>query len=79
MAQKLRRFDPIFASQDSQAVDLAIETSAPDQVRARFVYPSNGQKMEIDYSVAKTVQGWRIADILYPDSATVSLKALLSR
>jgi hypothetical protein len=59
---------PIWASQDPTAVDLSIEkTKKEDIIKVRFRYPSNNEKIELNYRVTKTPKGWRISDIAGKD------------
>ena len=71
-------FDPIFASQDSAATDLTIKQTNGNIVQVQFIYPSNGQKIHLEYKTIKTTNGWRISDIVYKNSPKFSLKQLLS-
>jgi len=71
-------FDPIFASQDSAATDLTIKQTNGNTVQVQFIYPSNGQKINLEYKTVKTANGWRISDIVYEGSPKFSLKQLLS-
>jgi hypothetical protein len=70
-------FDPIFASQDSSASDLTIKAIDSTRVEVMFTYPSNGQKIKIEYVTKKTLRGWRIVDIIYPSKNNESLKKIL--
>lgn len=72
-------FDPIFASQDPAATDLSIRSMSNDIVTVEFTYPSNGEKVRLEYRLAKNPGGWRIHDIRYPDMSGASLKQLLAR
>ena len=72
-------FDPIFASQDPAASELTISSVENDNVTVRFIYPSNGMKVNLLYKLAKFKEGWRISDIVYPGNNAPSLKAILSR
>ena len=69
-------FDPIFASQDPEAVDLTISPAdQPNTVRVQFRYPGNGELISLAYQVQKTGGSWRIRDIVYADGG--SLRKLL--
>jgi len=72
-------FDPIFASQDPAAADLSIRSAPNDMVAVEFTYPSSGEKVRLEYRMAKTQAGWRISDIRYPGMSDVTLKQLLAR
>lgn len=72
-------FDPIFASQDPAAIDLSIRSVPNDMVAVEFTYPSSGEKVKLEYRLAKSQAGWRIGDIRYPGMSDVSLKQLLAR
>ena len=72
-------FDPIFASQDPAAVDLSIRAASNSMVSVEFTYPSNGEKVRLEYQLTKSQAGWRIGDIRYPGMPNVSLKQLLAR
>lgn len=72
-------FDPIFASQDPAAADLSIHPMSNDIVAVEFTYPSSGEKVRLEYRLAKSAGGWRIHDIRYPGMSDASLKQLLAR
>lgn len=72
-------FDPIFASQDPAATDLSIRSAPNDMVAVEFTYPSSGEKVRLEYRLAKSQEGWRIGDIRYPGMSGASLKQLLAR
>ncbi|MGF6181598.1 hypothetical protein ABIB42_002620 [Massilia sp. UYP32] len=72
-------FDPIFASQDPAAVDLTIRSMPKDIVAVEFTYPSSGEKVRLEYRMARKKNGWRIDDIRYPGMSDSSLKQLLAR
>lgn len=72
-------FDPIFASQDPAAADLSIHSAPSDSVLVEFTYPSSGEKIRLEYRLAKSPAGWRVSDIRYPGMSNSSLKQLLAR
>lgn len=72
-------FDPIFASQDPAAVDLTIRPMPKDIVAVEFTYPSSGEKVRLEYRMARRENGWRIDDIHYSGMSNGSLKQLLKR
>lgn len=72
-------FDPIFASQDPAAIALSIRSAPNDIVAVEFTYPSSGEKVRLEYQLAKSQAGWRISDIRYPGMSDASLKQLLAR
>lgn len=72
-------FNIIFASQDPSASDLTIEASAVNKVKVSFTYPSNGEKVSIEYLTEKTPAGWRIKDVIYLNQANESLSHILSQ
>lgn len=72
-------FDPIFASQDPAAADLSIRAIASDIVAVEFTAPSSGEKIRLEYRLAKNENGWRIGDIRYPGMSKATLKQLLAR
>ncbi|MFC3471829.1 YbjP/YqhG family protein [Massilia oculi] len=72
-------FDPIFASQDPAAVDLSIRSMPNDIVAVEFTYPAHGERVKLEYRLAKNEGAWRIGDIRYPGMSDTSLKQLLAR
>lgn len=72
-------FDPIFAGQDPAAADLSIRSTPNDFVAVEFTYPSNGEKVRLEYRLVKSQVGWRIGDIRYPGMSDISLKQILAR
>ena len=60
-------FQPIWASQDSAAMDLKIETETPvsNVVTVKYRYPSTGELLQMKYDLTHTAAGWRISDIRY--------------
>lgn len=72
-------FDPIFASQDPAAADLSMRPMPNEMVTVEFTYPSSGEKVRLEYHLAKSAGGWRIRDIRYPGMSGASLKRLLAR
>lgn len=71
-------FDILFASQDPGASDLGFSITAPDRVVATFTYPSNGEKITIEFRVVQTSAGPRIDDVIYRSLSDASLRRLLS-
>lgn len=72
-------FDPIFGSQDPAAADLSMRPKRNEMVTVEFTYPSSGEKVRLEYHLAKSTGGWRIRDIRYPGMSDASLKRLLAR
>ena len=72
-------FDPIFASQDPEAVDLQVGDEHDGVVTVRFVYPGDKSTISMDYHVQKTSDGWRISDIVYKGTISGSLRDILSK
>jgi len=72
-------FDPIFASQDPAAADLLIRSITNNMVAVEFTYPSNGEKVRLEYRLTRSENGWRISDIRYPGKSQATLKQLLAR
>lgn len=68
-------FDLLYASQDPDAADLSIKAAATNKVVVSFRYPSNGERITIQYLFAPTRNGPRITDVIYPDNT--SLRKLL--
>ena len=69
-------FDPIWASQDPGATELKIKAGAKNGVvEVSFVHPGSGQRIQLQYEVARTAAGPRIYDIRYEDGST--LRAIL--
>lgn len=69
-------FDLLYASQDPAAADLSIKTAAANKVIVSFRYPSNGERITIEYLLSSTRNGPRITDVIYPDA--ISLRKLLT-
>lgn len=72
-------FDPIFASQDPAAAALSIRSISNSLVAVEFTSPSSGEKVRLEYRLAKNEHGWRIGDIRYPGMSKATLKQLLAR
>lgn len=72
-------FDPLFASQDANASDLAIDLLAPGRVAAAFKYPSNGEAIQLEFKVSNIGGKWRITDIIYQNMEGASLREILTR
>lgn len=72
-------FDPIFASQDPAAADLSIRSAQNNSVVVEFTYPPSGEKVRLEYRLARSQAGWRIVDIRYPGMSGASLKQLLAQ
>lgn len=72
-------FDPLFASQDSAATKLLIESSSADMglVRVNFIYPPNGEKINIKFLLKKYKNGWKIDDVIYGNMHDAALKSIL--
>lgn len=70
-------FDPMFASQDPAASDLAIRPTGPQTVMVEFTYPSNGEKVALEYWMVRRGDQWRIDDIQYHNWQKASLKQML--
>lgn len=68
-------FDLLHASQDPDAADLSIKAEASNKVVVSFRYPSNGERITIQYLLAQTRNGPRITDVIYPNDT--SLRKLL--
>ena len=68
-------FDLLYASQDPDAADLRIKAAAPNKVIVSFRYPSNGERITIQYLLVQTRNGPRINDVIYPNDT--SLRKLL--
>lgn len=68
-------FDLLYASQDPDAADLSIKAEASNKVVVSFRYPSNGERITIQYLLAQTRNGPRINDVIYPNDT--SLRKLL--
>jgi hypothetical protein len=63
-------FDPIWASQDPGATEMAIRQSGdPARVTVDFTYPGNGEHIHIVYVLVRMRDGWRIADIQDPGTS----------
>jgi hypothetical protein len=71
-------FNLMFASQDPSVSDLEIEPLGSDRVAVTFTYPSNGEKIRLEYVTVQTPSGWRIRDIIYHNQNDESLVRLLS-
>ncbi|WP_020654018.1 DUF3828 domain-containing protein [Massilia niastensis] len=71
-------FDPIFVSQDPGAADLSIRSVGNGIVAVEFTYPSNREKIQLEYHLVKRDGQWRINDIRYEGWKNASLKQLLA-
>lgn len=71
-------FNLMFASQDPSASDLEIEPLGSDRVAVSFTYPSNGEKIRLEYVTVQTHPGWRIKDVVYHNQNDESLVRMLS-
>ena len=71
-------FNLMFASQDPSASDLEIKPLGSDRVAVSFKYPSNGEKIRLEYITVQTRAGWRIKDIVYHNQNDESLVRILS-
>lgn len=72
-------FTPIFASNDPEASDLDITPLSGDRVAVSFTYPGNGEKVGLEYLTVRTLNGWRIKDIVYHNMNDEHLARMLSR
>ena len=72
-------FDPIFASQDPAAMEIAISSVEGNVIIVQFRYPSNIAKISLNYQLERIDNQWRISDIVYLGEPSVSLKEILSR
>lgn len=70
-------FDPLFASQDPGASGLTVKAGAPGKVTVEFEYPSNRDRIKIEYSMAKLGARYRITNISYPSLEKTSLTHIL--
>ncbi|HYI12027.1 MAG TPA: DUF3828 domain-containing protein [Thermoanaerobaculia bacterium] len=66
-------FDPLYASQDTEITNLAVQPATADGTNARVVvaFLNHGAKEQITYSLAPTTGSWKIADIHYGDGSTL--------
>jgi hypothetical protein len=71
-------FDPMFASQDPAASDLAIRPAGSQTVMVEFTYPSSGERVILEYRMVRQDDQWRIGDIQYHHRQKASLKQMLS-
>ncbi|RZZ84139.1 DUF3828 domain-containing protein [Pseudoxanthomonas winnipegensis] len=69
-------FAPLWGSQDPSAEALTLTSADGDTVRVQYMVPSTREHIALSFRVAKSADGWRIDDILYPDGS--SLAKLLS-
>jgi hypothetical protein len=66
-------FAPLWASQDPAAQDLSVTGGAgPGQVRVTFTYGATGQSIRLNFQLAPTKAGWRVADITYPTGPSLA-------
>lgn len=72
-------FDPIFASQDSAATDLRIAEKSPGVVGVSFRYQGQSQPVELDFSVKRFADNYRITDIIYLNGHKRSLGYILGQ
>lgn len=72
-------FDPIFASQDPAAMEIALSSAEGNVIIVQFRYPSNIAKINLKYQLQRIDNQWRISDIVYLGEPSVSLKEILSR
>ncbi|WDS34785.1 hypothetical protein [Pseudoxanthomonas sp.] len=70
-------FTPLWASQDPAAQDLTITEAGADEVKVQYEIPSTHEHMVLQFRLARTPAGWRVADIVYPEGP--SLVALLTQ
>jgi hypothetical protein len=72
-------FNILFSSQDPAATDLTIEALGKDRVIASFTYPSNSEKIRIEYVTVQTPRGWRIKDVIFHNRNDSTLANILER
>lgn len=72
-------FNILFSSQDPAAIDLTVEATGKDRVMVSFTYPSNNEKIRIEYITAETPVGWRIKDVIFHNMKDLSLADMLRR
>ncbi|WP_155394175.1 DUF3828 domain-containing protein [Xanthomonas albilineans] len=70
-------FDPIFASQDDAAINMVIKDAVDGNVVVQYEYPSNSQKVSMEFKLRRIPAGWRIYDILYLNYDNRSLRGIL--
>jgi hypothetical protein len=67
-------FDPIWASQDPGATELKVfPATSSNIVQVQFRYPGDKARIKLSYRMMRTARGWRIADIEYPSSRSLSM------
>lgn len=72
-------FNILFSSQDPAAVDLSMQALGRDHVMVSFTYPSNNEKISIEYVTVQTPAGWRIKDVIFHNLKNSSLVRILGR
>ncbi|WP_139382609.1 CHAP domain-containing protein [Luteibacter sp. 22Crub2.1] len=72
-------FNILFSSQDPAATDLTVEATGTNHVMVSFTYPSNSEKIRIEYLTVETPYGWRIKDIIFHNRNDSSLATILAR
>jgi hypothetical protein len=72
-------FNILFSSQDPAATDLTVEANGQNNVMVSFTYPSNSEKIRIEYLTIETPGGWRIKDIIFHNRNDSSLANILGR
>jgi hypothetical protein len=66
-------FSPMWASQDPGAAELRFERcSTPSRVKVSFKHPGSGERIVIEYVLAQTERGPRVADVHYPGGGILS-------
>lgn len=70
-------FDPLFASQDSRATELAIGLLGPGEVAVEFKYPSHQEKVRLEFRLTLIDGQWKIKDIIYRNLKGASLRKIL--
>jgi hypothetical protein len=61
----------VFGLQDNQVTDLAVHAADKDGKHVPVRYGYGGQPRSLDFVMAKTVAGWRITDIRYPEGSSL--------
>ncbi|SEO77163.1 hypothetical protein SAMN02800692_2044 [Luteibacter sp. UNC138MFCol5.1] len=72
-------FNILFSSQDPAATDLTLEATGKDRVMVSFTYPSDNEKIRIEYITVETQAGWRIKDVIFHNMKDLSLAEMLGR
>ncbi len=72
-------FNILFSSQDPAATDLTVEAISQDHVMVSFTYPSNSEKIRIEYVTVEAPGGWKIKDVIFHNRNDLSLVKILAR